>query len=350
MQEDRRLDTWILPLALALMAFAVFSRSLTCDFVNFDDFEYVASNEKVNRGLSVDSFLWALTSDVGANWHPVTVLSHMLDSQVYGVHHAWGHHLTNVLLHAANSALLFILLHAMTGSRWRSVLVAALFAAHPLHVESVAWVAERKDVLSTFFWFLSLWAYTWYAKHPGIVKYLVVAVLMALGLMSKPMVVTAPCLMLVLDYWPLRRIFSPSDTMRASLVRLCWMIVEKIPFFVLVAVTSYITFRIQLHRAVRSTDVLSIKLRIENTIASYGDYITQLVWPTNLSVFYPHPNVNISIVQVIIAGIALLVISVLAMVWWRKRPYLLIGWLWYLGTLVPAVGLVQVGGAARAHR
>jgi len=350
MHEDRRLNTWILALALALVALAVFSRSLTLDFVNFDDFEYVATNPKVNGGLSVDSFLWALTSNVGSNWHPVTVLSHMLDSQIYGVHDAWGHHLTNVLLHAANTALLFIVLQAMTGARWRSVLVAALFAVHPLHVESVTWVAERKDVLSTFFWFLSLWAYTWYVKHPGITKYLVVGVLLALGLMSKPMVVTAPCLMLVLDYWPLRRIFTPSESPRESLVRLCWVAAEKIPFFLLVALTSLITFNIQFARGVRSTEILTVSLRVYNMIATYGDYIAQLVWPENLAVFYPHPNVTISMWKVFIAGLALLVVSALALAWWRKRPYLLSGWLWYLGTLVPVIGLVQVGGASRADR
>ncbi len=348
--KDNRIDTWILPLAIALATLAVFSRSMTCDFVNFDDFDYVASNPKVNRGLSVESFLWALTSKVGANWHPVTVLSHMLDSQIYGVHDAWGHHLTNVLLHAVNAALLFVFLHAMTGARWRSVLVAALFAFHPLHVESVTWVSERKDVLSTFFWFSSLWAYARYVRHPGIGKYLVVALLLALGLMSKPMVVTAPCLMLVLDYWPLRRLFAAASSVRENLARVCILAAEKVPFFLLVATTSIVTFNFQYDRGVRSTDALSVKYRIYNMIASYGEYISQLVWPSKMAVFYPHPNVNILMSRVFIAGFTLLVVTVLALAWWRKRPYFLSGWMWYLGTLVPAIGLVQVGGAARADR
>ncbi len=350
MQEDRRLDTWILPLGLALMAFVVFSRSVTLDFINFDDFDYVASNPKVNRGLGVESFLWALTSNVGANWHPVTILSHMADSTVYGVQDAWGHHLTNVLLHAANTALLFLLLNTMTGARWQSVLVAALFGIHPLHVESVTWVAERKDVLSTFFWFSSLWAYAWYVKQPKLGRYFLVALLMALGLMSKPMVVTAPCLMLVLDFWPLRRLFAPSQTLRQSLVRFVWLVVEKVPFFLIVATTSVITFLVQLERGVRSTEILTVKLRILNMLASYGDYITQFVWPTRLAVFYPHPTVNLSLFKVGISTYALLILSLLALAWWRKRPYMLAGWLWYLGTLIPVIGLVQVGGAARADR
>lgn len=332
------------------MTLVIFSRSVTFGFVNFDDFEYVASNSNVNRGLGVESFLWAWTSDVGSNWHPITVLSHMLDSTIYGVHDAWGHHLTNVLLHAANAALLFILLNTMTGTRWPSVLVAALFALHPLHVESVTWVAERKDVLSTFFWFCSLWAYAWYVKRPKLGRYLVVAVLLALGLMSKPMVVTAPCLMLVLDFWPLRRLLTPSESLRTSLVRFVWLVAEKVPFFLIVAATSIITFLVQYTRGVRSTDVLTIKLRILNMLAAYGDYITQLVWPTRLAVFYPHPTNQISITKVCIASAALLVVTLLAVAWWRKRPYVLSGWLWYLGTLVPVIGLVQVGGAARADR
>lgn len=350
MQEDRRIDVWILPLVLALLTLAVFSRSVTFDFVNFDDFEYVASNANVNRGLSVDSFLWALTSNVGSNWHPVTVLTHMADSHVYGIHDAWGHHLTNVLLHSANTALLFLLLYSMTGARWRCVLVAALFAVHPLHVESVTWVSERKDVLSTFFWFGSLWAYSWYVKRPGLGKYILVALLLAMGLMSKPMVVTAPCLMLVLDFWPLRRLFGPADSFRESLVRLGWLAAEKVPFFLIVAITSIITFNVQYARGVRSTEELTLKLRFLNMLAAYGDYITQLIWPTRLSVFYPHPTTNISMTKVYLAGFALLVVSALALTWWRKRSYLLSGWLWYIGTLVPVIGLVQVGGAARADR
>lgn len=350
MQEDRRIDHWILPLTLALLTLAVFSRSVTFDFVNFDDFEYVASNQNVNQGFSVDNFVWALTAEVGSNWHPVTVLTHMADSHVYGIHEAWGHHLTNVLLHAANAALLFLALNSMTGARWRCVLVTALFAVHPLHVESVTWVSERKDVLSTFFWFSSLWAYAWYTKRPGLGKYCVVAVLLALGLMSKPMVVTAPCLMLVIDFWPLRRLFGPSETFREGLARSVWLVAEKVPFFLIVAITSIITFNVQYDRGVRSTDELTVSLRFYNMIVSYGDYITQLIWPTRMSVFYPHPASNISMMHVLIAGLAIVVVSLLALVWWRKRSYVLSGWLWYLGTLVPVIGLVQVGGAARADR
>ncbi len=350
MQQARPTNLWLVALVVAGISAAVFSRTLFNDFVNFDDYDYVAVNPRVKNGLTWNNFLWALTSDVGANWHPLTVLSHQLDAHVYGVQKAWGHHLSNLLLHTANTALLVIVLGRMTGTVWPAALVGALFGLHPLHVESVAWVAERKDVLSTFFWFLSLWAYWHYAGRPTVGRYLLVALLMTLGLLSKPMVVTAPCLMLVLDHWPLRRILGPAATRRDNLRQAIVLFIEKLPLFAIVAAFSVITYFTQAPSGVRSLEALPLKWRIYNTLASYGDYIVQFLAPHGLAVFYPHPTVAIQIPRVVAATLVLIVVSALALLWRRQRPWFITGWLWYVGTLVPVIGLVQVGGAARADR
>ena len=332
------------------------------EFVNYDDDVYVTDNPQVQAGLKYKSVIWAFTTTHGANWHPLTWLSHMLDSQLYGSNPR-GHHFTSLLLHLANTLLLFFILKRMTGALWQSGFVAALFALHPLHVESVAWVAERKDVLSTLFWLLTMWAYVRYVEHPGLRRYVFTFCIFALGLMAKPMLVTLPFVLLLMDYWPLSRfradrvdverkppIQLPSRFMKSDriVLRLIW---EKIPLFVLAAVSSMVTLMVQQRGgAVESTDILSVKLRIANGLVSYVSYIGNMIWPQGLAVFYPHPEASLPLWQVVGAGLLLAAISIAVLRVARRHPYLPVGWLWYLGTLVPVIGLVQVGIQARADR
>jgi tetratricopeptide (TPR) repeat protein len=327
-------------LFLIVATLAVYWQVQKHDFTYFfDDNEYVTNNVHVQAGLTRESIVWAFTTTDEANWHPLTWLSHMLDYQLYGLDPS-GHHLTNVLLHLANTLLLFLVLRGMTGALWRSGLVAALFALHPLHVESVAWVAERKDVLSTFFWMLT----------PGIKRYLLTFLTFALGLMAKPMLVTLPCVMLLLDYWPLDRCqigqepgetnafiqaaMSPKEQGSCSL-RLLW---EKTPFFAVAAVSSVVTYLVQQSGgAFHFGRGLPLKIRIANGLVSYVHYIGKTFWPGNLGVFYPHPGSGLPMWQATILAV-------------RRYPYLIVGWLWYLGSLVPVIGLVQVGEQALADR
>jgi tetratricopeptide (TPR) repeat protein len=306
------------------------------DFVNFDDPEYVTRNTHVRDGLTPSGLEWALTSGEAANWFPVTRLSHMLDSQLFGLR-AGLHHLTSVFCHALAAVLLFAFLVRATHARWPSAWVAFLFALHPLHVESVAWVAERKDVLCAFFWFLALWAYVRYAERPGRGRYLTVLLLFCLGLMSKPMIVTLPFLLLVLDAWPLRRLS------RAA-VR------EKIPFFALAAASAIVTFLVQQSSgAVKEIARLPIGLRIENALVSCAIYCLKTVWPSKLAVFYPYPAAY-EWWMVAAAALAIAVITALVLRWFRRAPYLAAGWIWFLIALAPVIGLVQVGAQARADR
>jgi len=329
------------------------------EFINLDDNIYVYDNPQVKAGLTLKGVIWAFTSLKASNWHPLTWLSHMLDCELYGLNPG-AHHVTSLLFHIANTLLLFWVLKRMTGRLWVSCFVAALFALHPLHVESVAWVAERKDVLSTFFWMLTLWAYLRYVERPGFNRYLLAILFFALGLLSKPMLVTLPFVFLLLDYWPLGRFSfrqdavdssnperSSDDNQRAVPLRL---IMEKVPFFVLSGISSILTFLVQRSGgAVGSLQRLPMETRLANAIVSYAHYIEKMVWPRNLAVLYPYPDM-IPMGQVALAGILLLGISVFVFRWARKRPYLLVGWLWYLGTLVPVIGLVQVGTQAMADR
>ena len=326
------------------------------DFVNYDDDLYVYNNAIVTKGLTAPGARLALTNSHALNWHPLTTISHMADCQFYGLH-AGGHHFTNVVLHSLSAIFLFLVLRQMTGAFWRSVFVAALFAIHPQRVESVAWVAERKDVLSGVFFFLTLGAYTRYARKPSPARYVTMSILFICGLMSKVMLVTLPFVLLLLDYWPLGRFAQPiSRESRAASSR-WWegqsiarqLFLEKIPLLAFSAAASVITFLIQKHGGFRS-DPLPLILRIENGLVSYVTYIWQMVWPVRLAPFYPHPENDLSLWKVILAGALLLAVTAVVIIWRRKNPYLLTGWFWYLGMLVPVIGIVEVGAQGWADR
>ena len=346
-------------LLLVLTTVTVFWQVRNHEFINLDDSKYVTENRHVQNGLTLDSMIWAFTTTQVANWHPLTWLSHMLDCQLYGLNPK-GHHLTNVFLHLLNTLLLFFILQRMTGALWRSGLVAAFFALHPLHVESVAWVAERKDVLSTLFWLLTMWGYIWYVERPRLTRYLLTLLAFTLGLMTKPMLVTMPCVLLLLDYWPLKRFQlsqpggdTPATTgiFKEQGVPFLRLLLEKTPFFALAAASSIVTFLAQRSGgAVSALDVYPVKIRIANALVSYVSYIGQMVWPRGLAVFYPHPGTHLPGWHAVGAGLLLACISIAVIRAARRHPYLAVGWLWYLGTLVPVIGLVQVGAQAMADR
>jgi tetratricopeptide (TPR) repeat protein len=324
---------------LVAATFALYSPVRHFDFVNYDDPDYTTANSHVRQGLTTQGLQWALTSRDAANWFPVTWVSHMLDCQFFGLDSGW-HHLDNVLLHALAAVLLCIFVQRATGSLGRGALVAFLFALHPLHVESVAWVAERKDVLSACFWFLTLWAYVRYAEHPTLGRYLAVAAAFCLGLMAKPMLVSLPLVLLLLDFWPLGRL----SKLRA---RAIW---EKAPLFVFSGVVAAITYAVQDRAgAVKALSGLPLEIRLENALLSYVIYIFKTFLPLRLAVFYPYPP-DFPAWQVLGAGLLLTGITTLVILWRRSAPYLLTGWGWFLVTLVPVIGLVQVGGQARADR
>jgi tetratricopeptide (TPR) repeat protein len=332
-------------ICVAVLTWVVFGQTLRHDFINYDDPRYVYENTKITSGLNIAGIAWAFTHIHSENWHPLTTISHMLDCQLYGSKAEW-HHFTNVLLHTIATILLFIALRQMTGALWRSAFVAAVFAIHPLHVESVAWIAERKDVLSGVFFMLTLLAYVYYVRAPSIGRYLFVAVVFAFGLMSKPMLVTLPFVLLLLDYWPLSRIRDQSSDIRRRLLRL---VLEKIPLITLSAVSSVITFFAQ-RGAVGWTEQLPVLARINNAVVSYVAYIWQMLWPVKLAVFYPHPENRLPLWEIMLALLFLISITAAAIVLRKQRPYFITGWLWYLGMLVPVIGLVQVGWQGRADR
>jgi Flp pilus assembly protein TadD len=349
-------------LLLITVTLAVFWQVSNHEFVNFDDDDYVSENPHVQSVLSRQAIIWAFTATRAANWHPLTWLSHMIDCQLYGLNPS-GHHLTNVLFHLVNTLLLFLLLNRITGASWRSGFVAALFAVHPLHVESVAWVAERKDVLSTLFWLLTMWAYIYYVEKPRLHRYLFTLLTFALGLMAKPMLVTLPVVLLLLDYWPLKRFeigqsasglpatSQPSTITEKQGAQAFRLLLEKTPLFVLAAVSSVVTFIVQKSGgAVGALEVYPIKIRVANALVSYVSYMVKMIWPQNLAAFYPHPGQSLPIWQAAAAGLLLLLISIAVIRAGRRQPYLAVGWLWYLGTLVPVIGLVQVGAQAMADR
>jgi protein O-mannosyl-transferase len=330
------------------------------EFIEFDDDQYVYANPQVKAGLTLEGMVWAFTTTRAGYWHPLTWLSHMLDCEFYGVR-AGRHHITNLLLHLANTLLLFLVLERMTGKLLASSFVAALFALHPLHVESVAWIAERKDVLSTFFWMLTLWTYVRYTERRTVNRYLVVLFSFSLGLLSKPMLVTLPCVMLLLDYWPLGRLqvglpsghWSIHDNSlelhnpRSSTHRI---ILEKLPFFALAAVSSSVTFlSTQVEGVVGTLESYPLEVRAANALVTYLIYIGKMIWPHPLAALYPHPGMWPAW-QVAGAGLLLAGISVLVVRGVRRYPYLGVGWFWYLGTLVPVIGLVQVGTQGMADR
>ncbi|MBI4454448.1 MAG: tetratricopeptide repeat protein [Acidobacteria bacterium] len=340
----QRFQHGLVILALLLLTMASFWPVLDHDFVSYDDDVYVTTNRQVQQGLSSEGLHWAFTTTYGANWHPLTWLSHMTDCQLFGLN-PYRHHLINLLFHLANTALLLCSLTLMTGDFWRSAFAAALFAIHPMHVESVAWVSERKDVLSAFFWMLTMLTYTHYVQRPSPRRYLLVLLPFILGLMAKPMLVTLPFVLLLLDYWPLRRVKWHS--LRSQGSRLAR---EKLPFFALTVASSAVTFWAQrAGGAVQTLQGLALPSRIANAAVSYAEYIEKMVWPRNLAVFYPHPE-TIATGKTIAAFLLLACLTVLVIQFAGRHPYLIVGWLWYLGTLVPAIGLVQVGEQAMADR
>jgi tetratricopeptide (TPR) repeat protein len=354
-------------LALGVVTFAIYAQLIGHQFITLDDPTYIRENPMVNRGVTGAGLAWAFTTFHAANWHPFTWISHMIDCQLFGMN-AGRHLLVNALIHAANTLLVFYLLLRTTHARWSSALVAALFALHPLHVESVAWASERKDTLSTFFGLLSLIAYVRYTEAPSISRYARIAITLALGLLAKPMLVTWPLVMLLLDYWPLRRFAAvipsgveesrrktlkliqrgPSTSLGMTIKKL---VVEKIPLFALVAASVVITFLAQSHGgAVRTFAAAPVALRLSNAVVSYAKYLLLTFWPNNLAVYYPLAPTGIPAWQVIGAAFLLTGITALCFVERRNRPYLIVGWLWFLGTLVPVIGLVQVGGQTMADR
>jgi len=335
----------LISLLVSLTA-AAYWRVAACGFVNFDDDVYVTHNPYIQSGISVSSLRWALTSTYAQNWHPLTWLSHMTDWALYKNNPA-GHHVTNLLLHLASTVLLFLLLMRMTGAVWRSAAVATLFALHPLHVESVAWVAERKDVLSTFFWMFTILAYIRYTERPNMKRYAVVAISLVLGLMSKPMVVTLPIVLLLLDYWPLRRYLfekKPSRIWRR-------LIIEKIPLLALSLGSGIATFYAQRSGgAVVSFEAFGPGVRVANALAGYAGYVWKMLLPLKLAVYYPHPGNTLSSLQVLGSAVLFTLFILVAVRLRRKAPYIAVGIAWYTITLLPVIGLVQVGGQAMADR
>src|SRR5581483_3615217 len=351
--------TLLICLALVLATAAAYWRLGSFEFTTYDDPDFVTSNPHTQAGLTPQTIAWAFHSEVASNWHPVTMLTHALDCQLFGLRPG-PPHVENLLYHIVNSLLLFLVLRLMTGAFWRSAMVAGLFALHPLHVESVAWLAERKDVLSMLFWLLTMWAYARHAKaspaqsrelknqktkrkaatpmpasgstRGGTLYYTLALAFFAVGLMCKPMLVTLPFVLLLLDYWPLNR-------WERGFGRL-WL--EKVPFLALSAVDSWITFSIQLHGgAMQAVNTFSFAARVENALVSYTLYLGKMIWPANLTPLYLR-NDGWALWQVSLAAVFLLGVTALAASQPRRRPFLIVGWLWYLGTLVPVIGLVQV--------
>ncbi len=340
--------------AIAGATLAVYARVATHDFIGLDDPAYVFENDRVNRGLTLEGVRWALVATDVGNWHPLTWISHMVDVELFGLAPGW-HHLSSLLFHVANALLLLLVLRRMTGLLWPSALVSALFAFHPLHVESVAWIAERKDVLSAFFWILSMGFYTRYVEAPGFLRYLATLFAFAAGLMAKPMLVTLPLVLLLLDYWPLERVTGEDragggQARFIAKARFARIAGEKVPLLLLSFLSSAITiFAQHKGRALIPIEAISCTLRMENALVAYATYVAEMFWPHSLSVYYPHPG-EIPAASVAKALVLLGTLSFLAVRSRRTRPYFLVGWLWFLGTLVPVIGLVQVGNQAMADR
>jgi tetratricopeptide (TPR) repeat protein len=318
---------------------------LKSEFVNFDDGLYVTSNPHVQAGLSWKNFIWAWQTNVASNWHPLTMLSHMLDCQLYALNPK-GHHLTNLLFHLASVWLLFEVLRRMTGAPWRSAAVAALFGVHPLHVESVAWIAERKDVLSGFFFMLCLGAYLRFTERRTVWRYVVLLLVFSLGLLAKSMLVTVPCVLLLLDVWPLGRL--PLTSWQEARPALRSLLVEKIPLFAVTLVMSAITVYTQ-QQSLAKLDAVPISRRVGNVLTSYASYLGKTFWPAKLAVFYPLPGA-VPVGKTIAAAFLLIVITVLVLLRLRRSPWLTVGWLWFVGMMVPVIGILQVGRQGMADR
>jgi len=325
---------------LAGIVWLVFGQTLGHPFINFDDPEYVYENPEINAGLTAHGVIWAFTHLPSPDWFPLTSISHMLDVQFYGLR-AGGHHLTSVLVHTAVVILLFLVLRQMTGTLWRSAFVAAVFAIHPLRVESVAWVAERKDLLSGLFFMLTLGAYVRYVRKRRFGRYVLMAILFTCGLLSKPVFVTVPLMLLLLDYWPLRR-FEQRLAIRG-------LILEKIPLLILSLTVSVATITGQTGEVV-SMEPLPFVWRVNNAFVSYVTYIWQMIWPARLAIFYPHPQNHLALWEIVVAIALLIAMTVLAFALRKRCPYLIVGWFWYLVMLAPVIGVVQVNLQGHADR
>ncbi len=346
--QRRRL---VLCLLLVLATLALYSPVTRAPFLNLDDSAYVTENLQVRAGLTWNTVVWAFRTSETSNWHPITWLSHALDCQMFGVHPA-GPHIINVLLHAANVVLLFLILESATGMAWRSLAVAALFALHPINVESVAWIAERKNVLSMFFFLVALAAYGWYARRPALGRYLAVTLAFALGLMTKPQVITFPFALLLLDYWPLCRLArahgvvgetAGSTAHEPSFWSLVW---EKLPWFALSAASAIVTMKVQ---ASATWVKLPLSVHLGNAAISYVKYLGKAFWPLNLAPIYPYTQLATRIPAVAVSAFAVAGVSIVAVILRRRRPFF-VGWFWFLGTLVPMIGLVQAGVQSMADR
>jgi tetratricopeptide (TPR) repeat protein len=346
----------LISLLLATVTSIIYWQVKSFDFISLDDVNYVIGNQSIKHGINLESVKWAFSSvGYAGNWHPITWISHALDIQFFGINPGM-HHVTNVIFHILNAVLLFIILEKMTGTIWKSAAVAALFAIHPLHVESVAWISERKDVLSTFFWMLTMLSYSWYAEHRTAGRYVIVAICYVFGLMSKPMLVTLPFVLLLLDFWPLKRPELIGTEMRDdSRLDIRWsgmlpLLIEKIPLFLLAGAASYLTVLAQISSgAIRTFDLIPLNIRIENSFNSYISYLGKMLFPLHLAVFYPYPMI-FSPLLLFVCLLLLILVTLLVIIFTRRFPYLLVGWLWYLGTLVPVIGIVQAGSQSMADR
>ena len=357
--ETNKIVKIIICVFLVVATFAIYSQVQDHEFLNYDDKQYVTDNLKVQAGLTRESVSWAFTISHHATWFPMTWLSHMLDYQLYGSHPK-GHHLTSLFLHIANALILFIVLSRMTGALWQSGFVAVIFALHPFNVESVAWVAQRTNVLSTFFWLLTMWAYIRYVEKPNIKRSGLMVLFFALGLMSKPMLVTLPFVLLLMDYWPLRRFKLGQEKGNGDIPEkytdkgpdILRLVREKIPLFLLATGAGIVTFIVQKSGgALQSMETISLSARLTNAMVSYLEYLEKTVWPKGLAVFYPHPGNALAAWKGILCGLALVgITAIVNQGLLGRHPYLAVGWFWYLGTLVPVIGIVQAGFQAMADR
>ncbi|HVO66750.1 MAG TPA: tetratricopeptide repeat protein [Syntrophales bacterium] len=349
----------LISLILSIMILAVYWPVQFCEFTSYDDTIYTTKNYQVRQGINIRGIVYCFTDVHTGHWHPLTMMSHMLDWQLFG-DKAGGHHWTNVIIHIFNTILLFLFLESITGLIWRSAFVAALFALHPLNVESVAWIAERKNVLSTFFWILTMILYAWYVKSPGWKRYLPVVFCFALGLMSKSMLVTLPFVLLLLDYWPLQR--TTIDYEDEKLVegytagkirgteKISFLILEKIPLMVLSAISIYLAlYAAYSVKTVATLEAVPFLQRLSNAVLSYGLYIKKIFWPVDLAVFYPF-NYQLNVWHLVLVASSLVIVTVFVCIFYRRLPFLTVGWFWYLGTLVPVIGVVQAGAQSMADR
>ncbi len=359
MDSGRREKRVKLLICIGLVAatFAAYEPTLHNGFVNYDDDKYITLNPRVTGGITPDSVVWAFTQPHYYMWHPLTTLSHMLDCQLFGLN-ASRHHFVSLLIHIANALLVFWILTNLTGSIWPSAFIAAVFALHPVQVESVAWAAERKTVLSGLFWFLTISVYIWYTKRPGTARYIFLFLVFGLCIMTKPVVVTLPLVLLLLDYWPLERVkwelsikpLTPNAESPRK-ISAALLIIEKIPLLILSTVLAVITFiSQQTGNVVSSLEKIPLNLRIANVFVSYIKYIGKVIWPSGLAVIYPYFHLNLTDAAVIICALLLVLATVFSIYIGRRRKYVLVGWLWYVGTLVPMVGLIQVGSQSMANR